>query len=99
MVMESRKPYPNNLRNFLIRVNEDFIYRAEFLKDPVRIIEELLGVTLSHEKKEQILELRKKLMTATGGVFNLPTDPATANLLEHLREGSVKIMGDDCIIL
>ena len=97
--MESGKPHPNNLRDFLIRVNEDFIYRAEFLKDPVRVIEELLGVTLSHEKKEQIFELRKKLMAATGGVFNIPTESATTNLLEHLREGSVKVMDDDCIIL
>ena len=89
----------NPLRRFLINVNENFIYRSNFLKDPITIIEELLEIQLSDEKKEQINGLKQKLIKATGGVFNIPTDAATINLLKQLRDEAVDVMGDDSIIL
>jgi hypothetical protein len=89
----------NPLRSFLIRVNENFIYRSNFIKDPIAVIEELLEIELSDKKKEQIHKLRQKLMEATGGVFNIPTDAATLNLLKQLRNEDVDVMGDDSIIL
>jgi hypothetical protein len=82
----SRDYTSDPLVSFLVDVNEDPEFRRRFLRNPVPILETMLGHELSEKQIEQINKVAPMLLQYVEGIEEITT--GLEKLIEALKEGT-----------
>lgn len=82
----SRGYVSDPLVRFLINVNEDPEFRSRFLREPVPILEKMLGHELTEEQIKTINKVAPMLLKYVEGIEEIPT--GLEKLIEVLKEGT-----------